>query len=80
MQKLMKHPACSSVSQYGGAPADLCDVGQLAQVELVVELDCRWQEVVHDMTMQLNGGVHQFGTQLHNFRVKVGLVQVSIHH
>ena len=39
--------------------AYLCDVGQLSQVELVVELDCRRQEVVHDMSVQLNGSIHQ---------------------
>ena len=33
---------------------DLGDVGQLTQVELVVELDSRRQEVVHDMAVQLN--------------------------
>ena len=67
-------------SQHGVDLANLSNVGQLAQVELVVELDRRRQEVVHDMAMQLNGGIHQFGTQLHDLGVKAALVQVSLYH
>jgi len=45
-----------------------------------VELDCRRQEVVHDMAVQLNGSIHQLGTQLDDLRVKVAQVQMPLHH
>lgn len=48
----------------------LCDVGHLTQVELVVELDSRGQEVVHDIAVQLNGRIHQLAAHLDNIRVK----------
>ena len=60
--------------------AHLCDAGQLAQVELVVELDGGRQEVVHDVAVQLNCSIHQLARQLDDFRVKALLLQVPINH
>ena len=45
-------------------------VGHLAQVELVVELDGRGQEVVHHVAVQLDGGVHQLGAHARHVGVK----------
>ena len=58
----------------------LCDAGQLAQVELVVEFDGRRQEVVHDVAVQLNRSIHQLARKLDDFRVKALLLQVPINH
>ena len=52
-------------------------VGHLAEVELVVELDGRGEEVVHHVAVELNGGVDQLGGHLGDVGVKGAHVTVD---